>query len=741
MSENDFDITKSLLADGGQNDDIGGFLDMGQDESADEDAQFIASLTQESNKKANAKSALKKGGGAFGAMGLNPVLIKAIQRKGYNVPTPIQRKTIPLVVDGKDVVGMARTGSGKTAAFVIPMIERLKAHSPRVGARALIMSPSRELALQTLQVVKEFGRGTDLQCVLLVGGDSMEEQFGFMAANPDIVIATPGRYLHLIKEMSLDLSSIKYVVFDEADRLFELGFAPQLDEILVNLPTNRQTLLFSATLPRSLVEFTKGRLQEPTLVRLDAESKMSPDLQNAFFSVKSADKEGALLFLLNDVIKMPTGPPANAKAISQFNETRRNKGIEGPTNKHKPTEKSTIIFTCTKHHVDYIVNVLKICGFAVSFAYSSLDQSARKEQIEGFRTGLTNILVVTDVAARGIDIPVLANVINYDFPAQPKIFIHRVGRTARAGKTGWSYNLVTDKDAPYLLDLQLFLGKRLLCGRQAGDAPNYAEDIVVGSLPRGPVEAQCEHMQKLLGDNFDLQVVQEISVKGEKQYVRSKNSASKESAVRSRVVVAANDWVALHPMFNDASNDDERKRAEMMKTIAGFRCTETVFEIGTKGKSASGPAAEVMRARREKIIPNRQREQDEAKAKAAKEALTNDMDGDSDMDDLRETTMADFDDDSDSDGMEVTITNNNNDIDMAEASDGEINQVFSKAAQKGEGRTLSYQDSEFFMGYTPKDINKAEDRGYGLHSGGNNTASQNSNFIDAARQVTMDLNG
>ena len=190
---------------------------------------------------------------------------------------------------------MARTGSGKTAAFVIPMIEKLKAHSARVGARALILSPSRELALQTLKVVKEFGRGTDLKCVLLVGGDSLEEQFGFMAANPDIIIATPGRFLHLKVEMSLDLSSIKYVVFDEADRLFEMGFAAQLTEILHALPSSRQTLLFSATLPKSLVEFARAGLQEPSLVRLDAESKVSPDLESAFFSVKSAEKEGALL--------------------------------------------------------------------------------------------------------------------------------------------------------------------------------------------------------------------------------------------------------------------------------------------------------------------------------------------------------------------------------------------------------------------------------------------------------------
>jgi len=230
------------------------------------------------------------------------------------------------VLDNQDVVGMARTGSGKTAAFVIPMIEKLKAHSARVGARALILSPSRELALQTLKVVKEFGRGTDLKCVLLVGGDSLEDQFGFMAANPDIVIATPGRFLHLKVEMSLDLMSVRYVVFDEADRLFEMGFAAQLAEILHALPISRQTLLFSATLPKSLVEFARAGLQEPSLVRLDAESKISPDLESAFYSVKSAEKEGALLHILHDVIKMPTGPPEAARKAADAANKKRKRG-------------------------------------------------------------------------------------------------------------------------------------------------------------------------------------------------------------------------------------------------------------------------------------------------------------------------------------------------------------------------------------------------------------------------------
>ena len=266
-SETNFDISGALFAKpenvearGLQNDKQqtaehphGNMQSILSDGSEDDDEAVIARHQAASNRKASClKGRTVKKGGGFQALGLNANLLKAITRKGYTVPTPIQRKTVPLIINEKDVVGMARTGSGKTAAFIVPMIEKLKAHSPRVGARALVMSPSRELALQTLHVVKELGRGTDLTSVLLVGGDSLEEQFTSMAGNPDILIATPGRFLHLKVEMGLDLSSIRYVVFDEADRLFEMGFATQLTEILHVLPASRQTLLFSATLPKSL---------------------------------------------------------------------------------------------------------------------------------------------------------------------------------------------------------------------------------------------------------------------------------------------------------------------------------------------------------------------------------------------------------------------------------------------------------------------------------------------------------
>ena len=625
-------------------------------------------------------------------------------------------------MDRKDVVGMARTGSGKTAAFVIPMIERLKAHSARVGARALIMSPSRELALQTLKVVKEFGKGTDLKSVLLVGGDSLEDQFGFMTGNPDIIIATPGRFLHLKVEMSLDLSSIRYVVFDEADRLFEMGFAAQLTEILHALPPSRQTLLFSATLPASLVEFARAGLQDPSLVRLDAETKVSPDLQSAFFSVKGAEKEGALLHILHDVIKMPLGTPEDAQPEFDKSSKKRKRG-DNPNVREKPSEHSTIVFTATKHHVEYVATVLRSSGFAVSHAYGALDQTARKMQVEDFRKGRTNILVVTDVAARGIDIPVLANVINYDFPAQPKIFVHRVGRTARAGQRGWSYSIVREADAPYLLDLQLFLGKRLLVGQEAGEQPSFSEDVVVGALRRADVESNVEWVNKLLDDEEDINTLRQVARKAERLYVKTRNSASSQSAKRAREIVASKAWMQLHPLFGETTDDIEFARAEMLAKISGFRPQETIFEVSMTSKPVHSKAAEVMKNLRKKIVPRKSAHKDEIPVEESDDDLPSKnadaYDSGSDDEDVvdedlvvaqNEAEVSDLDEDSD-DGLEVTVSSN-----------------------KAHKSTSSFQDEDVFMSYTPKTINTAEERGYGVHSG-----SQGANFTEAARDVTMDL--
>lgn len=638
-------------------------------------------------------------------------MLRAIAKKGFTVPTPIQRKTIPLVLGRKDVVGMARTGSGKTAAFVIPMIERLKTHSVKVGARALIMSPSRELAIQTLKVVKELGKGTDLKTVLLVGGDSLEEQFGRMTTNPDIIIATPGRFLHLKVEMSLDLSSIKYVVFDEADRLFEMGFATQLTEILHALPPSRQTLLFSATLPASLVEFANAGLQDPNLVRLDAETKVSPDLHSAFFSTKAADKEGALLYILHDVIKMPMGLPDGARGFDE-GASKKRKREHGGTG--KPTEHSTLVFAATKHRVEYLANLLEHSGFAVSFVYGSLDQEARRMQVEDFRRGKTNILVVTDVAARGIDIPVLQNVINYDFPPQPKVFIHRVGRTARAGQQGWSYSLVRDIDAPYLLDLQLFLGRKLVMGQSDAKDVSFTNDVVIGALPRVDMDTHVAWANKVLNDSTDLSSIRGVAEKAEKLYMRTRNSASSESAKRARELVSSEEWSQLSLKFGTRPDDDAYTK--MLASISSFKPSETIFEIGRGGKNTSGEAADVMKMFRNRVGPRRAKKQ-------KREQEDEEMDVD--------------DDEEDGDGDE-TFGNEDEDEDAEDSDGGNAGGYDSESdlevtVSTKPPKSSTFQDPDVFMSYQPRTNTAAEDRAYGVHSGGN------SSFALDAQHASMDL--
>jgi ATP-dependent RNA helicase DDX54/DBP10 len=740
MSEADVDISKSLYQDdvfdsdaeeqvkpaqksnGPQNkkrktDNV---VDAFEDDD-DEDEAFIAATQVKANRKSENKVAKKAG--AFQSMGLNSVLLKAITRKGFNVPTPIQRKTVPLIMDGQDVVGMARTGSGKTAAFVIPMIEKLKSHSAKVGARAIVLSPSRELALQTLKVVKEMGRGTDLRSTLLVGGDSLEDQFGSMASNPDIIIATPGRFEHLKVEMGLELSSVKYVVFDEADRLFEMGFAAQLTEIMHSLPTTRQTLLFSATLPKSLVEFARAGLQDPKLVRLDAESKIAPGLQSAFFTVKRAEKEASLLYILQEVIKMPTGETeATIKARSGVDNKKRKR--DGPGPKQMPTTHSTVIFAATKHHVEYLAAYLKALGYATSFVYGALDQTARKMQTEEFRTGLSNILVVTDVAARGLDIPVLANVINYDFPPQPKVFIHRVGRTARAGESGWSYSLISQHDMPYLVDLQLFLGRKLLIGRAQPEAGMFKDAIVVGTLVRDKLERYMEEAAKVVDNDSDLSLMREVAGKGEKQYLRTRNSASAESVKRSKNLALSATEAAKgsNLLFEeDEKADDEQARLDMLARVSRFKPQETVFEVGKRGAAAT-EMSEIMQKRRNQVAAR-----EKIKIKKAEEAAAQEADA----------APAKFDRADEEDSDDDLVLTQPGVADMEEASDGELELAFTQPeTMPGGKRANKWQDSEHFMSYNPTTINVAEDRGYGVNSGGVNV---NNNFVSDAAGATMDL--
>ncbi|CAG8500056.1 7887_t:CDS:10 [Acaulospora morrowiae] len=574
LTESEIDISRSLTKDVE--------VDLLSEEQED---VLISKQIQAQNRK-------KKKSGGFQSMGLSYSIYKAILHKGYKVPTPIQRKTIPLIMDGRDVVGMARTGSGKTAAFLIPMLEKLKVHSAKVGARAIILSPSRELAFQTRKVCTELAKYTNLRSCVVVGGDNLEDQFEMITGNPDIIIATPGRLLHLIVEMEMELKTIQYIVFDEADRLFELGFSVQLHEILHKLPHSRQTLLFSATLPKSLVDFAKAGLQEPTLVRLDVDTKISSDLEMAFFSVKQAEKEAALLYILHEVIKVPTATKSTSEVANN---------VSSRTEEFTSISHQTIVFVSTKHHVEYVANLLSLFGHQVSYIYGSLDQDARKIQINNFRCGQTNILIVTDIAARGIDIPILENVINYDFVDSSKIFVHRVGRTARAGRRGFAYSLVTPEELPYLLDLQLFLGRRLLIGSSTASTPDYTSDIIVGRFPPDSLDPYIEWVKSKLQGIHNLESLCEVSKNGYKLFCRSRLSASPESYKRSKEIMMMESYTDVHLLFANQVDANERNRLNFINSISNFRPQETIFEIGSHGNRKASLAARIMKKHRETV--------------------------------------------------------------------------------------------------------------------------------------------
>lgn len=347
-------------------------------------------------------------------------------------------------------------------------------------------------------------------------------------------------------------------------------------------------------------------------------------------------------------------------------------------------------------------------------------------QVENFRKGISNILVVTDVAARGIDIPVLANVINYDFPSQPKIFVHRVGRTARAGQTGWSYSLVRDADAPYLLDLQLFLGRRLVLGRQFGTQVSYAEDVVVGTIPRDPLSQSCEWVNKVLSEAVDIASQRQVSVRGEKLYMRTRNAASMESAKRAKKVTATEDWSTIHLLFNDDESQMEAEREKMLARIGGFRPSETVFEVQNRrgGKQEGGEAIDTIKRIRATVDKKKIRAQNKEQSELAELGISVSQPDEDAID-------AEYDNIPDEAGDN-----------MSEASESELEVTFSAYNQKDKKTdtsngvsATSFQNPDYFMGYTPANHNSAEDRAYGVHSG------TNSNFAHESRNATMDLNG
>ena len=360
---------------------------------------------------------------SFAALGLVPELLRAVAEEGYERPTPIQQETIPLALAGRDLIGSAQTGTGKTAAFMLPILQRL-APGPRHTLRALILVPTRELAEQVLQSALAYGRHTRLSAAAVYGGVGLEPQTQALRRGVDIVVATPGRLLDHMERGHVDYSRLEVLVLDEADRMLDMGFAPDVRRILRELPVERQTLLFSATISPEVDALARTALNGHASVEIGRRAQAADGIEHVIVAVDKLQKRDALAKILQ------------AKPAGQ-----------------------TLVFTRTKYGADKLATFLKKSGIPAHALHGDKAQSHRTRTLEAFRRGVAEILVATDIAARGIDVDGIRMVVNFDVPADAEIYVHRVGRTARAGARGLALTLLSPDEWLLMADIEKLIGQ------------------------------------------------------------------------------------------------------------------------------------------------------------------------------------------------------------------------------------------------------------------------------------------
>ncbi len=361
---------------------------------------------------------------SFDIFSFHPQVKAGITSAGYSTPTPIQSQTIQPVLDGRDVMGLAQTGTGKTAAFVLPILQHLL-NGPRRKLRALILSPTRELAEQTHMVIKTLGRQTGLHSVTIYGGVSAIPQVKALRAGAEIAVACPGRLLDLMGQREVDLSMVQILVLDEADQMFDMGFLPSIRRILAALPAKRQSLLFSATMPDEIRSLALDVLSRPVTVEIGA-SRPIETIQHAMFPVEQESKYKTLLALLG-----------------------------------KAGSGQVLIFTRTKHRAKHLARQLSNEGLSATSLQGNLSQNQRQIAMDGFRSGRVQVLVATDIAARGIDVSHISHVINYDVPDTADAYTHRIGRTGRMFGSGTAFTLATQEDLPMIRSIERLLSRPL----------------------------------------------------------------------------------------------------------------------------------------------------------------------------------------------------------------------------------------------------------------------------------------
>ncbi len=361
---------------------------------------------------------------SFQSLGLDPRLLKNVETQGYTATTPIQKKAIPAILEGRDVVGLAQTGTGKTAAFVLPLLHRLMT-GPRHQLRALIVGPTRELAEQTKDVVVKLGEHINFRCVTIYGGVGQQPQINGVRQGAEIAIACPGRLLDLLGQGKFHLNHVECLVLDEADRMFDMGFLPDIRKILRCLPAQRQILLFSATMPEEIRALVHEILRDPVTVQI-AHSKPAETVDHALYPVEQAQKTALLQALLK-----------------------------------KTGDGSVLVFTRTKHRAKRLAAQLSASGYRAASLQGNLSQRQRQAALDGFKSGQHQILVATDLAARGIDVEDITHVINFDMPATVDDYTHRIGRTGRATKTGDAFTFTTHEDESSVRAIERVLGFKI----------------------------------------------------------------------------------------------------------------------------------------------------------------------------------------------------------------------------------------------------------------------------------------
>ena len=362
---------------------------------------------------------------SFAALGLSEKMLEGVRAMGYSEPTPIQLRAIPLVLSGRDVIGSAQTGTGKTAAFALPILSKLGSHNP-VGPRALILEPTRELAAQVETAIRDYSRFTDLKTTVVFGGVGYGKQNDELKAGADIVAATPGRLLDHLEQGTLKLDKVEFLVLDEADRMLDMGFLPDVRRLVEQCPRKRHTALFSATIPPQIETLIQWAMHSPETIEIGARRSPAENVKHVIYPVSDTQKTDLLLALLESV-----------------------------------NYDSVIIFCRTKHGADRVATTLKRANHAVAVLHSNRTQKEREQALEGFREGKFEVLVATDIAARGLDIADVSHVINYDVPQHPEDYIHRIGRTGRAEATGDAFTIMVAEDAPHVFAIERFISQKI----------------------------------------------------------------------------------------------------------------------------------------------------------------------------------------------------------------------------------------------------------------------------------------